>query len=264
MAAVFRWQGRGKGAVVFRTSAREIACLDAATGGLLWQHAGIRLPTVYTTADALFVADEDGVREYVTERQATAGIADKEVYTELARTMLLKGDPKEAQTYTKKVLAEFDPNYGPARLVQAGALRAQGDRPGVGRELAAFLALESADSKQAQDVVAELKKDHGLLWQADAEAPAGLTHEIQGKIVNVQGTGDDDYRVYAFDQVSGQVAWRHPGQRIIQTALDPATGKLVKEYPLLWDAGPTIVSRSIAYIMSTTGRAYAVRLDGSK
>ncbi len=229
-----------KGAVTFRTSAREIACLDAASGGLLWQHSGIRQPTVYTTADALFVADEDGIREYATERQAVAGIADKEVYTELARTVLLKGDAKEALTYTRRVLSEFDSNYGPARLVQASALRAQGDKAAVGRELAGFLALESSESQQFKDVLAELKKDHGLLWHVDAEAPVGAAFEAQGKVISLQGTVDGDFRLYAFDKASGQIAWRHPGQRLMQAVPDPEHGRVYyltghRENPQLLD-----------------------------
>ena len=153
------------------------------------------------------------------------GIADKEVYTEMARTLLLKGDPQAARTYTGKVIAEIDPNYGPARLVQARLLKGLRDLPAAGRELVSFLLLEPPDSRQSQEVLTELKKDHGLLWHTDAEAPAGMPLDIGGKIVETQG-GGGDYRLWAFNRAGGDVAWRHPGQRFLQVAPDFEKGRV--------------------------------------
>jgi outer membrane protein assembly factor BamB/TolB-like protein len=272
-----------KGAVIFNTGNRDLACLDAETGTVIWQHSGVRAPTVHITADSLFIADEDGVKEYSTERPAVAGIADKEVYTELARTNLLKGDLREAQVHAAKVLTGIDSNYAPARLVEARVLKAQGDRFGAGRDLATFLMLEGLESNQGREVLAELKKNHGLVWHTDAESPTNRGYEIQGKIINILGTPGEDLRLYAFDRDTGRVAWNHPGQRLMRSYPDPQRGRVFqlagrRESPNVLDLFAVAVAtgerRKVATLTSpreangadltyAAGTAYiaAVRLD---
>ncbi len=207
-----------QGAAVFQSGAHEITCLDAQTGSPVWRHTGNGSPQIHFAADRLFVSDDDRVLEYEPARQAVTGIADKEVYTELARTVLLQGDAKGAQVYARKVLEELDPNYAPARLVESRILKAQADSSGAGRDLAAFLLLEGSGSQAGREALAELQKEHALLWQANVPPPVGVPFELQGKIVSMQGATGEDLWLAAYD--SSGASWRHPGQRFLQATPD--------------------------------------------
>lgn len=209
-----------KGAVIFRTSMRDVVCLDAETGSMLWQHSGGRMPGIHVLGETLFISDDDGVKEYSTERLPVAGIADKEVYTELARTALLRGEPKEAQVHAQKVLSDIDANYAPAHLVLGRAFQEQRDGTGAAREFAAFLNLEGPESRLAHEVIADLRKNHGLLWYSDAEAPLSAAYELAGKLINHQGVSGEAVKIYAFDRASGRAVWKHAGERFLKSAPD--------------------------------------------
>ena len=215
-----------KGVVVVRTGDHELSILNADTGSPLWQYSGKRVPWVHTTDDGLFVAEENGVKEYTLEKTASRGLTEKEVFTELARTYFEKGSLKEAAWQVGKVVREMDADYPPARYLQAQILKAQGDRKAAAREWLAYLNLESADTPRGREVVAELTKNHGLLWRTDLDLGPPIPEVVDEKVVSTGAVWADDPQISARDAKTGGIAWRHRGQRFIYSVLEPESRRL--------------------------------------
>ena len=78
-----------------------------------------------------------------------------------------------------------------------------------------------------------------LLWKS--EAPAGKRYREYGRMGN---------RIFA----------RRSDEVLVE--LDPATGKPLRESPLLWEPESlaTRVIQETAFLLSTSGHAYAIRL----
>src|SRR5205085_10643451 len=96
------------GIVLTRTSSTQFAALDAATGVVLWQYSGTgkNPPRLFVTLKSLFIADEDGVKEYESDKAQR--VPDEEVLAELANAFLSKGNREEAANFAGK-LREIDP-----------------------------------------------------------------------------------------------------------------------------------------------------------
>jgi outer membrane protein assembly factor BamB/TolB-like protein len=215
-----------KGVVVLRSGERELSVLDADTGNSLWQYSGKQMPFVHTTEEALFIAEEGGVKEYSVERTSAAGLTEKEVVTELARAYLEKGSTQEAAAQVARVLRDMDRDYAPARYLQGRILKAQGKNTAAAREFITYLNLEGAASTRARDTLAELTREFGLLWRTELNGDLGSPRLVQDKLVTIGPVVGEDPEVVALESTTGRVAWRHAGQRFVMADVQADSGQL--------------------------------------
>src|SRR5439155_6431283 len=88
------------------------------------------------------------------------------------------------------------------------------------RELLTYLDLVGRQSKAGQDVIAELKRNRGLIWNTELGAPLSRALLIEGKLI-----GNNDKQVVALDK-NGKVLWRQNGEHILDKVYDSKTRRL--------------------------------------
>lgn len=210
-----------KGVVILQTSPTQISALDAQTGALLWQYAGklataslvsqlfgVNMPSVYLTDDSFFIVEQEGVKEYTIDKGAAQGITNKEALTELAGALLAKGEREEAPRFAATARSA-DPNYPPLRLLQARLDQARGDVAAARRELVTYVDLAGRQSRSGQDIIGELKRDHGLLWQTETGKPlTGFPALVDGKLLSVGRARGSDAQFALLEAATGKVLWR--------------------------------------------------------
>lgn len=202
--------GYFKGVVLVRPSIQQIALLDAATGGVVWQYAGSPVG-VWVVDDSIFVLEANGVKEYALDRNAVQGITNKEAMTELASVLLSKGDLDEAARFADRVAREADPNYPPLRYVQAQLNKARGNAAGARRELLTYTDLVGRQSKAGQEIIAGLKRSDGLVWNAEV----GGQFVVRPEIVDGKVLSGGETQVAALDAANGKTIWRQNVERLM-------------------------------------------------
>jgi outer membrane protein assembly factor BamB/TolB-like protein len=218
-----------KGVVILQTSGTQIAALDALTGAVLWQYSGklaqnslfaqlfgADVPSVLLTDDSFFIVEQGGVKEYAIERGASQGITNKEALTELAGALLAKGDVPEASRFAATARAA-DPNFPPLRLLQARLAQARGDTVAARRELVTYADLAGRQSRSGQETVAELKRDHGLIWQTEVGKGVleGSWLIEDQRLLSVEAVSGRDAQFVLVDTASGTVLWRQNAERVL-------------------------------------------------
>ena len=205
------------------TESGEILIVDANSGNVLvTQKIGMSAASIYVTDESFFILEAGGVKEYGVERNANQGITNKEALTELAGAVLSKGEIDEAAKFAERVAREADPNYPPLRLLQARLAQARRNTAATRRALVTYVDLIGRQSRAGQDVLAELKRDHGLLWQTTmGKAVAGSPWVVEGRLISNGRVRGADAQVVALDPANGRVLWRQNAERVLDVVYDP-------------------------------------------
>jgi outer membrane protein assembly factor BamB/TolB-like protein len=214
--------GYFKGVVLVRPSPLQIAVLDAVSGGVIWQYAGSPFGC-WVKDDSVFVIETNGVKEYALDRSVSQGITNKEAMTELASVLLSKGDLDEAERLAGQVAREADPNYPALRLVQARLSQARGNALNERRELVTYADLVGRQSKAGQEVIADLKRNAGLIWQAEV---GGQFLAVNPDVAdgNILGAGAN--QIAALDAATGKGRWKQPAERLLDILYDPISKRV--------------------------------------
>jgi serine/threonine protein kinase/outer membrane protein assembly factor BamB len=204
-------------AIVY-TSPTQLSALDLETGKVLWQFSGSGTTDALANAGRLFIVDDTGVKEYRMTSPPSA-VTDKGTLIELAQAYLAKRDVDQARVFVDKAGA-LDPDDPPLVLVRARLLKAEGNTARGGKELARYVDLVGIDSKEGRGAIAELKRDYGLLWEAEVgREVAGQPVLIGNRLVSVGRNVQDpkappaDRSIVALDPETGGLAWRFVAER---------------------------------------------------
>ncbi|HEY2384396.1 MAG TPA: PQQ-binding-like beta-propeller repeat protein [Terriglobia bacterium] len=213
------------GVVTLQAGGASLTALDAETGRLMWQYTGSSLPNgrgLFAIQDSLFMVEEDGIKQYSLEKPSK-NVTDKTIITEVASALISTGDLEGAETLIEKVAREMDPDYPPLRLARARLLlanaKAKGQAPPIkaGLDLANYANLAGRDSEASRGAFDELTRDYGLLWHQSLESAApGSPQIVGGRLINL-GFNIGSGQIIALNPVNGEVAWRQPVQRFVDS-----------------------------------------------
>jgi outer membrane protein assembly factor BamB/TolB-like protein len=218
--------GYFKGVVVVRPSPLQIALLDAASGNVIWQYAGSPI-LCRVKDDSVFVIEANGVKEYALDRNVSQGITNKEAMTELASVLFFKGDLDEAERLAVQVARDADPNYPPLRLLQARLSQARGNTLNARGELATYTDLVGRQSKAGQEAIADLKRNAGLIWQAEV---GGQFSEMNPDVVDGKILGVGPSQIAVLDASTGKALWRHNVERNFDFLYDGKSKRVFYAY----------------------------------
>ena len=223
-----------KGTVLVQTSGTtQLTALDADDGSVLWQFTGplagdsmldnfgIKTLGVYLGDDSVFIVQPTRMHEYALDKKSEKAVTNKEAMTELASALLNKGDIDEAARFADIVAKQADPNYPPLHYVRSKLAEARGKQPEALAELLTYADLVGRQSKPGQDIIANLKRDHGLLWTAEVGASFANATLADGKLI-----GWNEHQLIALDPANGKRVWSIAADGIGDYVYDPKSRRI--------------------------------------
>jgi serine/threonine protein kinase/outer membrane protein assembly factor BamB len=209
----------GQTAILYNTL-EQLSAVDVETGKVLWQYSGAGMPAVLPSSGRLFIFDGNGIKENRITLAANA-VTDKATLRELAQVYLTKRDLNQARIFADKASA-LDPDDPALVLLRARLWKAEGSASRAGKELARYVDLVGIDSKEGQSAIAELKRDYGLIWEAEVgRNVAGAPVMVGNRLVSVGRNVQDpkvlplERTIVALDPDTGGLAWRCTGERFL-------------------------------------------------